>query len=237
MSAISEWFDNQVVLGIPPRSGPRRVAYQEITQLIKRNTADMHPSFEFSNEIQGVTSIGHVFSKYTLTITDPNGIQATSSEIDTGNDQQPNVVNTAINNGCNGVIPGYQNGDIVRISGSVSTTSPLLISYVGGDFRNWGDLQGEFTYFNSGPLATVTYRHGQSTRYTWAVLYALGLIGLYDLPPQGHLLPKGFKLLNTPDKLAWWPSASLRMMLAKQAAIEDNNPALEDQLLDLLNVE
>jgi hypothetical protein len=86
-----------------------------------------------------------------------------------------------------------------------------------------------------GSLGTpsTTYQ-GQPQRYAWALMEALGLIS--TPPDYGELLDSSVTLAMNPGDNPFYPSAAVRDILARQAAIDDGNDALYNQLKTLFHV-
>jgi hypothetical protein len=235
MGVFSDWLNNQIVLGESPYIGERRLAYREIDWHRRRTDPNHHGDYTGQAEVQGIIQGAPPLTRYRLIFTMPDGTPIQTGEflaVYTGL-QWEGVVNTA----CAPVVPGWQDGDIAWNGGSV-VYPPLVFSYQGDSVtkQNWGNLQAEVTTPPGGPLTTTTYQQGSGIRYTWSVMYELGLYG--PPPPEpGDDLPEDAELLYHPDETIRWPSGSLRDKLAQQCAIEEGNSELENQLQDLFNIQ
>ena len=86
-----------------------------------------------------------------------------------------------------------------------------------------------------GAVSTVTA--GQPQRYSWGVMWALGLISVTDLPIYGDALATDVALWAQPSENPQYPSAALRGVIAEQAAIDDDNATLLTQLKALFKIQ
>ena len=86
-----------------------------------------------------------------------------------------------------------------------------------------------------GAVSTVTA--GQSQRYAWGVMWALGLISVTDLPIYGDALATDVTLWAQPSENPQYPNAALRGILAEQATIDDDNATLLTQLKTLFHIQ
>ncbi|MHC4703451.1 MAG: hypothetical protein ACYTFQ_23030 [Planctomycetota bacterium] len=236
MGVFTDWLDNQIVLGERPYTAHRRVAYNEIRWHIRREDPTIHPDLDAAHEIQGFTETNqHSFASYKLIFTTPDGVVIETTSMPVGT--WLSVWNDVVHAACDPVIPDWTHGDISYVSGRPNRPDPLVFEFAGDSVagQNWPATQAEWTSWLSGPLTPVTYQNGHGPRLTWGVIYELGLYGPATHDP-GDDLPDGAELLKRPDETIRWPSASLRAMLAQQAAIDDGYPPMEQQLRNLFNI-
>ncbi|KPK55007.1 MAG: hypothetical protein AMS22_05130 [Thiotrichales bacterium SG8_50] len=234
MGVFSDWFANQVVIGEYPYIGQRRVAYQEMQWHLRRTDPEHNAAYLPMDEKQ--TYLGYVppgqsavlqFTRVSDGLTFAtqylpewfplNGIQLIVDQEFTAN------------------VAGYTDGDVL-LSGGTFKTPPIYFEYTGDSVKRQNWSLYVYNYDTGASLPVETTQNGQDKiRYTWSVMYELGL---YGPPPPGlgDDLPEDATLLYRPDETIRWPTASLRNLLAQQCAIDDNNPHLECQLQDLFNV-
>jgi hypothetical protein len=235
MGVFTDWLDNQIVLGERPYTGERRIAYNEINWHKRRTDPDHHAAYVAQNERQGATQAIPQLAQFRLGFTTPDGV-----DVETGNMPAMTIgaaLEAAIGAAVGGLVDGWTDGDIEWISGAIAFP-PLILEYSGDSVarQDWGDLRAWMVWPFFVPLTTTTYQDGHGIRYTWSVMYELGLYG--PPPPQpGEDLPDDAELLMRPDETIRWPSGSLRDKLAQQCAIEESNPELEGQLQDLFNIQ
>jgi len=219
---------------VEPQVGSDRIVYNELLPAL-----DPPVTAEFGalDEVQGVATHSGVVTggNYTLTVVTPAGVELTTANL--AHDAIAATVESGINTACAG-IAGWTNGDI-SVSGGPLTTDPLVLTFDGAAVtnQNFGqtaivdvDLSGGGT---AGAVSTTT--HGQPKRYAWAVMYNLGL---FNLPPAyGEALATDATLATNPCDNPHYPSASLRKVLARQAAIDDENLVLQGQLESLFHIQ
>jgi len=223
-----------------PQDGPQRVTYNELKRHEARLDQTVPAAFDEKDEVQVINKFVATVSggNFTITIVDELGVSHTTANILYSANQA--TIESAIDTKMTADgYAGWTNGDItVALTGDL-TANAATLTFDGNSVagKNMGqtvvtdvDLSGGGTVNGA---STTT--HGQAKRYAWAVMWAHGLI---TAPPaQGSLLSPAALATNREQSTAHWPSASLRKILAWQAAIDDDNEALRTQLESLFHVE
>jgi len=223
-----------IVDTVEPQVGPDRITYNELQPAFDPTVPE---GFDAQDEVQVIAKHSGVVSggNYTVTVVTPAGTELTTANL--AHDANAATIEGAIDTACAG-IPSWTNSDI-SVSGGPLTANNVILTFDGTSVtnQNFGqttiadvDLSGGGTV---GAVSTTT--HGQPKRYAWAVMQNLGLV---NLPPDyGEALAVGATLAMNPCDNPHYPSASLRKVLAKQAAIDDNNPTLQGQLENLFHIQ
>jgi len=226
-----------VVDVIEPQVGPQRVAYNELVRLRDQNDPEPAPGFDVQNEIQVIEQFSGTVNSgnYTLTIVTPAGTELTTANI--AFDANAATIKSAIDTACSG-IAGWTNGDI-SVNGGPLTSNDVTLIFDGSSVEQQNFGQTIITDIDLGGGGSVgdvsTTQHGQPKRYTWAVMQELGMV---STPPEyGTPWPGNSVLEISPGETSFWPSPALLKALAWQAAIDDDNPALRDQLERLFHIQ
>ena len=241
MSLYAAFLAQTIVIDkTEPQVGPNRIAYNELIALQNQGDPATPPQCEAKDEVQVMTKFSGTVSggNFTVTIVDELGISHTTANIvhNANAATIEGAIDTKMTTDSYG---GWTNGDIsVALAGDL-TANDAIVTYDGTSVteKNMGQhTTNDVDLSGGGTVDTATTTtNGQPNRYTWAVMWALGL---YLTPPlYGVALGNTATLWTSPGENPKWPSASLRHALAAQAAIDDGVPALRSQLEALFNIQ
>lgn len=222
-----------------PQVGLDRIAYNDLLELKNRVDPTHPPQCEAKDEVQVMTQ--HVATvsggNFTVTIVDELGVNHTTANI--VYNANAATIEGAIDTKMTADSYGsWTNGDIsVALTGDL-TANDATVTYDGTSVteKNFGLLVLTDVNLTGGGTvgAPTTTTNGQPIRYTWSLMWALGL---YQTPPlYGVALDDQVTVWTSPGENPKWPSAALRRALAAQAAIDDGVPALRNQLEALFNI-
>jgi hypothetical protein len=221
------------VMGDDDAKGALRAARAEIKQLINEiGDYDYRPSEEGKNTIynMAVYSGGTPSSgNYTLTATRADGFTKTTANI--VYDDQPVNLKSHFDTMFYGVIPGYDFGHVNVTGGPNLDSVPFVVNFSGSSVRHqrW-TLTGEDLDLTPGTLGAITSTQtGQTNRRAWAALFRGSVIGP-TYPAQGDAT--GWTVIPWPDNNSCFRlSQSTLKLLAKEASIDDDNPAVFTNLM------
>jgi hypothetical protein len=237
---FADFLEHVIVLDkTAPRVSRDRIAYDELVGLQNRIDPRHPPQCEAKDEVQVLSKFtGSVSSgNYTITIIDELGVGHTTANI--AYDADATAIESAIDVKMTAdSYIGWVNGHIsVALTGDL-TTNDATLTFDGTSVteKNFGQTIMTNVDLTGGTVGdTSTVQHGQPIRYTWSIIWALGI---YETPPEyGELLSDPAIPWAGPGENPNWPGASLREVLAAQAAIDDGVPDLRYQLEDLFNVQ
>lgn len=149
-------------------------------------------------------------------------------------DADATAIQSAIDNGADGNVGGYSPGDIAVTGGPINAANIVLTfsgASVDEEAHNLTVVDGtELTVDADEPAVDEgAIVKGQTDRPTWAILNVLGVIDA--APAQGTANADDLVRLTTPAVNPHYPSGMLIRSLAKEAAYQDQNPAVEAAIL------
>lgn len=210
----------------PPRDGLERAEMRQLRALMDRlGDPDYPAGFEATNEVQSIDVFTGTVDGGTFDLT-----VAGVTVAGLGYDADAAAIQTAVDVACDGVIPGYSNGDIA-VTGGPLTTDPVVLTFSGasvaGRKHDLVTLDGS-SLTGGGDVGEVTVvTNGQADRTAWAVLYYSGVVS--EVPVQGEAYVVAAP--TSPMSNCYYPDQGFIRALAKEAAIEDGNADVEVEIL------
>lgn len=234
MGVISDFLANAKTIA----TGPGRVAEHKVIvrDLERLEDIDLPSGYAAANEVQQIaiyqgTVNGGTFD---LDFTLRDGTTFTASGI--AFDAVAATIESAIDTAAGGVVAGWTNGDIA-VTGGPLTTTALTLTYSGASVQNAKHqpvvIDGANLLGGGSAGAVSVATNGQTDRRSWAVLNVGGVIE-GSPPAQGTGTP--ITIANTRESYPQMPGQGTLRALAREAAIEDGNPAVEGSLLDALKL-
>lgn len=167
-----------------------------------------------------------------------NGIPTRTTTAAIAFDAVPATIESAVDTAMASVVPGWTNGDIAVTGAGTAELNDSVFTYSGASVAGkhhplslviGGGLTG------GGAEAFTDTVPGQSSRNPWAIMKAFSLVGFTTLPTQGASGDLS-GLTRIIDRSTKQLSDSALRVLAREAAIQDTIPNLEETLLDLMGV-
>lgn len=215
-----------------PREGIQRAVVQELKLQQDRLGDIAYPAgFEAVDEVQEIPDAESDDGTYTLTFNLYGGVTFTTAALD--HDDNAAAIEAAIDAAAEGVVDGFTAGDIA-ITGGPIDTNPIVVTYSGdsvsGRPHDLVTVSSSLS-LSSDPVAAPTATEevaGQTNRTPWAILNVLGVL---DGTPPAQGTSTDLTQLTNPNINPHYPSAGLIRALAKEAAAQDRNSAVETAIL------
>lgn len=220
------------------RAGLDKSLVREINTLSTLQGDPSYPTgFEAEDEVQSLAVYEGTVSggDFTLAFTLASGETFTTAAI--AYNANAATIEGAIDTAATAAsVAGWTNGDI-SVSGGDLNTAPVVFTFDGTSVagQNHGTIVVDDAGLTGGGTAgavSVT-NEGQGARTAWAVLFRTVLTG--TLPAQG-VTPTDITYNGIPGA-AVHPSQNLLRALAREAAIDDGNQAVESAILTALGLE
>jgi hypothetical protein len=192
--------------------------------------------YDEANEVQSIAIYDGTVSggTFTLTITLSNGETFTTAAI--AFDAVAATIETAIDVAATAAaVTDWTNADI-SVAGGTLDSAPVTLTFDGDSVENAHHVLTvvdgtELTGGGSAGAVTVT-TNGQAKRMAWAILKATGAIGGTPLPQGTSGAVTAGPGIANPIRLS---QGTIRA-LAKEAAFDDANAAVETSILAALNL-
>lgn len=187
------------------------------------------------NEVQGIAVYSGTVSSgtFTLTINLYGGLSFTTDDI--AFDANAATIEAAIDTAAAPVFADFVAGDIA-VTGGPLTTTPVVLTFDGASVagKNHGLTTGSSAgLVGGGSLGAITTTTpGQGLRNALAALVVLGILDAANIQVPGDVT--GYTAQNVRGSFPHGLSEGTVRDIIRQAAIEDNDPALETALLSLL---
>lgn len=206
-----------------------------IKSFIERHGDPDYPAgYEAIDEVQQLTANTATGGTQTLTFLLANGETFTTAGIAYNADAS--TVLAAISTAATGVVTGWTDGDIAVTGGPLnSATTTFTYSGPSVDGQQHEELTVNGAGLTGGSAGTPsTPTPGQTRRLAWAALKVLHYL-TSGLPEQGVTPSSLVATLRVPLQPLDIDRPTLQA-IARQAALEDNNDAVDDEILEILNL-
>lgn len=221
-----------------PREGNDRAVVRQLNALMDRQGDAEYPSgYDAQNEVQEIATYDSVVSggTFTLAFTLWDGTEFETAAI--AYDADAATIEAAIDTAADGVVDGFEAGDIAVTGGDLNTAA-VVLTFSGDSVagQNHDPVVVDDALLTGGGSAgevTVT-TEGQGDRTAWAILNVCGAIS-GTLPDQGED-PTDLTAATNRATNPHLPDAATLKALAHEAAVQDRNQAVEDAILDALGL-
>lgn len=211
-----------------------RAVHRDFDDIIaKGDAASPGATYEATDEVQELAASGASAGTFDITIgVNIYGIDNQVPVTGLGFDDDPSAIQTAVDSALSAIVPGYTNGDVAVSGAGTAEANPTVFTYSGDSVSgkahplstvDGGSLTG------GGSEAFSETTDGQSDRLPWAIMNAMKLVGFTSPPAQNQSSLPTLTAGSPPRTVL--SDASLRA-IAREAAIQDNIPGLEDLILE-----
>jgi hypothetical protein len=216
-----------------------RVTHRQVRGFIDRiGDPDTYPTNtgdEAVDQVQELAAHDGVVSggTFALTFTLQDGTTFTTAGI--AFDAVAATIEAAIDTAALPKVPGFTAGDIA-VTGGPLASDPIVFTFDGASVagKNHGIIVGDDALITGGGgLGAITIETvGQPVRVALAALVVLGILDAANIQVQGDVA--GYTAQNVRGSFPHGISEETVRDIIKQAAVEDNDAALETALLTLL---
>jgi hypothetical protein len=215
-----------------------RAIYRDFNDIIAKGDAESPgATFEAVNEVQELAASGASAGTFDITVgVTIDGFPYQVAVTGLGFDDAPAAIQTDLDTAAALVIPGYQAGDITVSGAGTADANPTVFTYDGDSVSgqahplstvDGGGLTG------GGSEAFSETTDGQTDRLPWAIMDVMQLVGFTNPPAQNQATVPTLTAGSPPRNML--SDASLRC-IAREAAIQDNIPGLEDAILTAMGL-